>query len=165
MGIAFAASSAPTVARDAEKASMCLLEKGGAEATAVFVNLGSKGFVPTAAQMSAFNRAMASCEKRHGWTREQTFDAGAHTGFVLRFRQVDSASRAAGMTASRRAVLLEGATLFHRGPALRKEWPQFNGWLNRHTGVRFADFRKTSEFAFFDAYLGVLSSAHRFENS
>lgn len=153
----------PAMARSAEQARTCLFETGGADGNVVLLNLSTPGFTPNESQKKAFTTAMATCERKHGWTRQQTFNAGSHAGFVLRFQQADARSQAAGMTAQRRAVLIDGAQLFHTGPMLRKEWGTFNRWLSVNTGMRFPDFRKTSDFALFDAYLATLSSAHTFE--
>lgn len=156
--------ASPAFARSAETARNCLLEKAGADGKVVLLNLRTKDFAPSARQRKAFNFAMSSCERKHSWTRKQTSDAGAHAGFVLRFKQLDAERRSTGMTESRRKILLDGALLFHSGPAVRDEWGAFNQWLQRSTGKRFGDFRKTSEFPFFEAYVATLASARRFES-
>lgn len=152
-------------ARPADDAAACLLADADPALLKTFEKLDEENYKPTRSELTAFNGRMLACERSQGWTRRKTFAAGSHAGFVVRYRMAEKDYAARGVSAARRAELRRGAALFEAGPVRRDTWDAFRPWLREHVGTTFAAFRAGSEFAYFDAYTALLSSAHTFESA
>lgn len=106
---------------------------------------------------AASNQALLDCERKLGWTRDQTVNAAAYATFFLRFQRAEAEANDRGMIRSRKEKLKRGAALLEAGDDY-----QFDIWLSRAGYPSYQHLNETRDFAYFEAWLQLLSARNRF---
>lgn len=122
------------------------------------MNLNKPGYVAEPEVKNAFNRTMLDCEQQHGWQRTQTIDAGAYAGFLLRFKAEERATIARGVSQSQLASLRTAAGYLASGNnSAMANWLRQNGYRS------LSAFKSTSDFSYFESWMGVLTALKKLE--
>lgn len=106
---------------------------------------------------AASNQALLDCERKLGWTRDQTVNAAAYATFFLRFQRAEAEANDRGMIRSRKEKLKRGAALLEAGDDY-----QFDIWLSRAGYPSYQHLTETRDFAYFEAWLQLLTARNRF---
>ena len=150
--------AAPASAQIKAEAEQCLIDESSPQVHTLLLNLNKPGYEAAPDVRGAFNRTMLACEQRHGWQRAQTIDAGAYAGFVLRFRAEEEAFLARGTSQKQLSNLRNGAALLASGNNTAMV-----GWL-RDNGYRsLSAFKSTTDFRYFESWMGVLTAQKKLE--
>lgn len=150
--------AAPASAELKAEAEQCLIDGSNDQVHSLLMNLNKQGYEAPQDVRNAFNRTMLACEQRHGWQRAQTIDAGAYAGFLLRARAEEQAMRARGASASKLSGIRSAAGYLNDGNnRAMTDWLRQNGYRS------MTEFRGTPDFAYFNAWMGVLTSQKKLE--
>lgn len=153
-----AAFAAPASAQITGEAEQCLIDDSSEQVRKLLMSLATPGQTADPEVKAAFNRTMLTCEQRYGWERAQTINAGSYAGFVLRYRAREQVMIARGVSQARLASLRSAAAMLSTGnTAGMGTWLRDNGYRS------LSAFRATSDFAYFDAWMGVVTSARVLE--
>ncbi|WP_128892830.1 hypothetical protein [Erythrobacter sp. HKB08] len=149
----------PVSAQIKAEAEQCLINDSSEQVHTLLRGLNTPNQTYEPQVKADFNRTMLACEQRYGWQRAQTIDAGAYAGFVLRFRDKEQAMVARGVSPSQLASLRGAAgLLFNENNTAMANWLRQNGYRS------LAAFRSTNDFAYFDAWMGVLTAGRKLED-
>ena len=150
--------AAPVSAQIKAEAEQCLIDQSNEQVHTLLMNLNKPGYEAAPEVKGAFNRAMLSCEQRHNWQRAQTIDAGAYAGFLLRFRAQEKTFVARGVSQSQLASLRSAAGYLANGNnSAMTDWLRQNGYRS------LSAFRETTDFQYFEAWMGVLTALKKLE--
>ena len=152
------AMAAPSLAASRSDAETCLIDGTSPEVRTVLEKNTQSGYKPAPEILKAFNIAMLQCEKKHGWTRQETFAAGAYAGFVLRYRNEERAALSRGVSPARVGALKSVASNIH-----------YRNFEVAHAALRaegygsFEQFKTTSDFGLVEKWMGVLEGGRKLE--
>lgn len=153
-----AISTAALSAQIKADAEQCLIKQSNEQVHTILINHIKPGFKASSEDRGAFNRAMLACEQRHSWQRQQTLDAGAYAGFLLRFRSQEKAFIAHGVSQSQLASLRNMAGYINVG-----DKSSMTNWLRQNGYSSFSAFKSKTDFQYVDAWIGVLSALKKLE--
>lgn len=157
---AFAAAlvcASPAAAQSQADVESCLVDETTPTVRHAFENAIAGGRPVTSAARDAKNQALIACEAEHGWTRDQTVNAAAYATFFLRFQRAEAEANDRGMIRSRKEKLRRGAALLEAGDDY-----QFDIWLSRAGYPSYQHLTETRDFAYFEAWLHLLTARNRF---
>ncbi len=157
---AFAAAlncSAPAMAQSQADVESCLINETSPMVRHAFENNIAGGHPVSQEADSASSQALLDCERKLGWTRDQTVSAAAYATFFLRFKRAEAEANDRGMIRSRKEKLKRGAALLEAGDDY-----QFDIWLSRAGYPSYQHLTETRDFAYFEAWLQLLTARNRF---
>ena len=157
---AFAAALAcamPAQAQLQADVESCLIDETSPMVRHAFENTIAGGRAVSEEADAASNQALLECERKLGWTRDQTVNAAAYATFLLRFKRVEAEADERGMIRSRKEKLKRGAALLEAGDDY-----EFDIWLSRAGYPSYQHLTETRDFAYFEAWLQLLTARNRF---
>lgn len=150
--------AAPVSAQIKAEAEQCLIDNSNEQVHTLLMNLNKPGYEAPPEVRGAFNRTMLACEQRHNWQRAQTIDAGAYAGFLLRYRAQEKAFVARGVSQSQLASLRNAAGYLAVG-----DNTSMANWLRQNGYRSLSAFKSTTDFQYFEAWMGVLTALKKLE--
>lgn len=156
VGTAAISLAAPVLAQVHVEAETCLIDETSPLVHSAFESNLAGAPPASEAASRASNQVLLACERKHGWTREQTINAAAYAMFLLRFQRVEAEARENGMIRSRMEKLKRGASLLEAGDDY-----QFDIWLSRAGYPSYQHLTETRDFAYFEAWMQLLAARNR----
>ena len=151
------AFAAPAAAQSQADVESCLIDQTTPTVRYAFENNIAGGRPVSEEARTASNQALLDCERKLGWTRDQTVNAAAYATLFLRFKRVEAEANDRGIIRSRKEKLKRGAALLAAGDDY-----QFDIWLSRAGYPSYQHLTETRDFAYFEAWLQLLTARNRF---